>query len=324
MTARRSRFFDQTVPFIKPTFAFLTATKPAQLASLNKLVGEFSLGVWLLVAIVLCVLSFGGRLITFFQLKLKEKNGKINTSEVIHALTVDTESKSTVRPSTVTQTTLIVLYIIAVTTFTAAYQGALLQTLVVNDVQMYSVDELIQMVSTGERQLVVESFGYYFTDEMDYAREMNDTTDMTLFARLVRATVNNPVIVNENGIDVVNGVSNNKYIYMHMAHWIEDILSIANYRTYDECNIFDLIHADDGSDHWLGLFLKVILFILILVMLLRRDDKRTMNILNEIILTVYGRLQTIADAESTNPDCAAALRSNWKPQVTHTHTHTHT
>ncbi len=58
-------------------------------------------------------------------------------------------------------------------------------------------------------------------------------------------------------------------------------------------------------------------------MLVRRGDGKTMAILNDIILSVYGRLQTIADSENDNPECAAALRSNWQPQVlldTHTHT----
>ncbi len=58
-------------------------------------------------------------------------------------------------------------------------------------------------------------------------------------------------------------------------------------------------------------------------MLVRLGDQRTVDILNNIILSVYGHLHTVADAAS-DLDCALALRSNWQPQVmwdTHTHTY---
>ncbi len=249
MTAQRSRAFDLTVPFFKPTLGFLTTPKPLQLASLHKLFGAFNWRVWILIAIGLCILSVGDRLVKLFQ----EKNGQIKLSDIIHALTADTSNADNIRPSTVTQTMLIVLYIIAVTTFTAAYQGAQLQTLMVDDAYIYSVDEVIQQISNGERQLVIENVGNYFTDEIEYAREMNNSKDMTLFARLARATEKNPIIQNANGTSVLEGVAKNKYIYMHVTHRIEDLLKIANYRSYEQCDVFDLIIADDGSEHWLGL-----------------------------------------------------------------------
>ncbi len=259
MTAQRSRVFDLTVPFIKPTLSFLTTPKPLQLASLHKLFGAFNWRVWILIAIVLCILSLVGRLMNLFQEKSKDNDDRIKLSNVIHALTVDTEHADSIRPSTVTQTTFIVLYIIAVTTFTAAYQGALLQTLLVNDAYIYSVDELIQQISNGERQLVIESAGYYFTDEIEYARVRNDTTDMTLFARLARATEKSPIIENANGTLVLEGVAKNKYIYMQITHEMEDMLKISNYRSYEQCDVFDLIVADDGSEHWLGMRIIIII-----------------------------------------------------------------
>ncbi len=256
MSARKSRFFDQTVPFIKPTFAFLTTPKPVQLSSLYKLFGPFNWRVWLLVAISLCILSVGDRLVKLFQ----EKNGKIKRSEIFHALTVDTEHANSIRPSTATQTMLIVLYIIAVTTFTAAYQGALLQTLLVDEPNIYSVDEVIQQIENGERQLVVESVGYYFTDEIEHAREMNNSNDMSVFARLARATSNNPIVFYKNETDALDGVAMNRYILLHMTHLMEDTLKVAKYRSYEQCDQFDLIHVDDDSEHWLGYF-EIILFI---------------------------------------------------------------
>ncbi len=252
MSARRSRFFDQTVPFIKPTFAFLTTPKPVRIGSLRKLFGAFTLRIWIMIGICLCMLSLGERVVKLLHTKWKDKRLRINVSSVLHALTVDNEHANTLRPSSITQTLFIVLYTITVTTFTAAYHGALLQTILVDDAHIYSVDELIHQITTGERQLIVESFGYYFTDEIDYMRELNDSSDMSMFARLARATENNPIIENENGTEVLDGVAKNKYILMHMTHWIEDMLKLANYRTYDQCNVFDLIHVDDGSDHWLG------------------------------------------------------------------------
>ncbi len=263
LTAEMSRFFDLTVPFIKPSLAFLTATKPVRIASLYKLFGAFNWRVWILVAIALCVLSFAVRLAHLLFTKWKANRGKIQRSEVIHALTVDTEKRDNIRPSTVTQTILILLYILAVTTFTAAYQGAQLQTLMVDDAYIYSVDEVIQQISSGERQLIVDSIGYYFTDEIEHAREMNNSNDMTIFARLARATEKNPIIVNKNGTEVLDGVAKNKYIFMHMIHWMEDTLKIANYRTYEGCDIFDLININDGNDHWLGLLLLIYLLTII-------------------------------------------------------------
>ncbi len=310
--------FDQAVPFMKPTLAFLTTPKPVRLAGLYKLFGPFNWRVWLLVAICLCILSVGDRLVKLFQ----ENNGQIKTSDIIHALTADTSNADNIRPSTVTQTMLIVLYIIAVTTFTAAYQGAQLQTLMVDDAYIYSMDEVIQQISTGERQLVVESVGYYFTDKIQYARDRNDSNEMTVFARLARATENNPIISYESTTsveDMLDGVSRNKYIFMHMTHMMEDTLRQANRRSYQACDVFDLINVDDGLEHWLGVLFLLFSYYL-LGMLFRRGDRQTRSRLNDMILSMYGVQQTIADAAS-DLECAAALRSNWHPQV-HTHTHT--